>query len=102
MSGEERRRLTWEAATERFLDVAELTGAERPKPLEEAVDRIAWNAFNAMSGARGRRLRCGPPVAGATRSWLLPSAVWCHCTGRRLYSRRMAEACRCDRCCRNL
>ena len=55
MSAEERRRLTWEAATERFLDVAEITGAERPTGLEEAVDRIAWNAFNAMSGARRRQ-----------------------------------------------
>ena len=61
LSAEERRRLTWEAATERFLDVAEISAAERPKPLEEAVDRLTWNAFNAMSGAP-------PPAWAADRT----------------------------------
>ncbi len=51
MSAEERRRLTWEDATERFLDAAELKSGERPKPIEEACDRLAWKAFNAFSGA---------------------------------------------------
>ena len=50
MSAEERRRLTWEDATERFLDAAELKSGERPKPIEEACDRLAWKAFNAVSG----------------------------------------------------
>lgn len=50
MSAEERRRLTWEDATERFLDAAELRSSERPKPIEEACDRLAWNAFNTISG----------------------------------------------------
>lgn len=50
MSTEERRRLTWEDATERFLDAAELKSGERPKPIEEACDRLAWKAFNAVSG----------------------------------------------------
>jgi digalactosyldiacylglycerol synthase len=50
MKLEERRRLTWEDATERFLDVAELRAGERPKGLEEACDQLAWKAFNAISG----------------------------------------------------
>lgn len=50
MSAEERRRLTWEDATERFLDAAELKTGERPTPIEEACDRLAWKAFNAFSG----------------------------------------------------
>lgn len=50
MAAEERRRLTWEDATERFLDVAELKPGERPKGIEEAADQMAWKAFNAISG----------------------------------------------------
>ena len=52
MRPEERRRLTWEDATERFLDVAELKPGERPKGWEEACDKLTWNAFNSISGAR--------------------------------------------------
>ena len=37
MRPEERRKLTWEDATERFLDVAELKPGERPKGWEEAL-----------------------------------------------------------------
>ena len=54
MRPEERRRLTWEDATERFLDVAELKPGERPKGWEEACDKLTWNAFNSISGARPR------------------------------------------------
>ena len=51
MRAEERRKLTWEDATERFLDVAELKPGERPKGWEEACDKLTWNAFNSISGA---------------------------------------------------
>ena len=51
MRPEERRRLTWEDATERFLEVAELKPGERPKGWEEACDKLTWNAFNSISGA---------------------------------------------------
>lgn len=51
MRPEERRKLTWEDATERFLDVAELKPGERPKGWEEACDKLTWNAFNSISGA---------------------------------------------------
>ena len=46
----ERQRLTWEDATERFLDVAELRAKDTPNMLERAVDRCAFAAFNAISG----------------------------------------------------
>ena len=52
MRPEERRKLTWEDATERFLDVAELKPGERPKGWEEACDKLTWNAFNSISGTR--------------------------------------------------
>ena len=52
MKPEERRRLTWEDATERFLDVAELKPGERPKGWEEACDKLTWNAFNSISGVQ--------------------------------------------------
>ena len=67
MRPEERRKLTWEDATERFLDVAELKPGERPKGWEEACDKLTWNAFNSISGARLRLAQdvleslCCPP-----------------------------------------
>ena len=67
MRAEERRKLTWEDATERFLDVAELKPGERPKGWEEACDKLTWNAFNSISGTRLRPTRdvlespCHPP-----------------------------------------
>ena len=44
-------RLTWEDATERFLDVTELSREERSKPLEAAFDTFAYTAHNAFNGA---------------------------------------------------
>ena len=61
MRAEERRKLTWEDATERFLDVAELKPGERPKGWEEACDKLTWNAFNSISGARLCPARECPP-----------------------------------------
>ncbi len=51
LSPEDRRRLTWEAATERFLDVAELRLEERPGPVDAAIDAMAFSVLNAVNGA---------------------------------------------------
>lgn len=50
MTPDLQKRLTWEDATERFLDVAELKAAERPGVLETAVDKLAWAAHNTLTG----------------------------------------------------
>lgn len=50
MKEEERDRLTWEAATERFLDVSELKGDERATRLSAAVDTLAFNLYNYLTG----------------------------------------------------
>lgn len=50
MTAELQRRLTWEDATERFLDVAELKASDRPGALETAVDKLAWVAHNTLTG----------------------------------------------------
>ena len=52
MRSEDRHRLTWEAATERFLDAAEITPEELPNPIERGLDRIAWGVHNTLSGAQ--------------------------------------------------
>ncbi len=50
MTADMQRRLTWEDATERFLDVAELKASERPGLIETAVDKMAWLAHNTLTG----------------------------------------------------
>ena len=51
MKEEERKRLTWEDATQRFLKVAELGPQDRQSPLEAAVDAAYWNVYNNLTGA---------------------------------------------------
>ena len=51
MKEEERKRLTWEDATQRFLKVAELGPEDRQSPLEAAVDAAYWNVYNNLTGA---------------------------------------------------
>ena len=58
MTAELQRRLTWEDATERFLDVAELKASDRPGALETAVDKMAWVAHNTLTGACSALAAC--------------------------------------------
>ena len=50
MTADLQQRLTWEDATERFLDVAQLKASERPGVVETAVDTLAWVAHNTLTG----------------------------------------------------
>eukprot|EP00887_Chlorella_sp_A99_P006969 scaffold2.g6969.t1 len=60
MGPEELQRLTWEAATERFLDVSELSHRDlRPRPVAAVVDNLAWAAHNALVGLEPIRLATG-------------------------------------------
>ena len=57
---EDKTRLTWEAATERFLDVAELTQKDlNPGPLAVAADSLASSAHNALCGMEVLRQAAG-------------------------------------------
>jgi digalactosyldiacylglycerol synthase len=51
--------LSWEAATQRFLDATELTPAERPRGAEAAADRALGAAFNALTGVEPLRELAG-------------------------------------------
>ncbi|KAK9828926.1 hypothetical protein WJX72_002833 [[Myrmecia] bisecta] len=62
MSAEERRRLTWEDATERFLDVAEITEKDQPNRVEEAFDNLAWRTHNAFTGVEALRNAVGAGI----------------------------------------
>lgn len=56
----DRERLTWEAATERFLDVTELSARElRPGPVASAVDTLSWVAHNSLVGLEPVRMLVG-------------------------------------------
>ena len=51
MREDDRKRLTWEDATERFLDVTEITAADRAKPMDAAFDTLAYTTHNLLTGA---------------------------------------------------
>lgn len=65
MSEDERKRLTWEDATQRFLDVAELSPAELANPVERGFDRAAWMLHNSLNGMNLSAVyRLQPPLCG--------------------------------------
>ena len=57
LSPEELHSLTWEAATDRFLDVADLRTWQRP--LEAAVDNVLAAAHNTITGIEALRIAVG-------------------------------------------
>jgi digalactosyldiacylglycerol synthase len=60
MTKEDRERLTWEAATERFLNVTELTGKDlSPGILTSTVDTAAWLTHNSLCGVEPLRAAAG-------------------------------------------
>lgn len=60
MTSEDRNRLTWEAATERFLNVTELTEKDlTPDPLTATVDSAAWLTHNSLCGVEPLRAAAG-------------------------------------------
>ena len=52
LSAEDRRRLTWEDATERLLDAAAIDAGEWPHPLARLKDSLTWPLINVAVGAR--------------------------------------------------
>ena len=60
MTREEREKLTWDAATERFLDVTELSQQDLdPGALVRLGDTIAWATHNSLIGLEPLRIAAG-------------------------------------------
>ena len=71
LTAEERERLTWESATQRFLDVASIAPHEWPSPQARARDcvlgvtfqlvldvvRLGQTVLNGVTGVGGRLLK---------------------------------------------
>ena len=47
-----RRRLGWEAATERCLDAASIGEDEWPTRMSAAQESLLWGTYNTFTGAR--------------------------------------------------
>lgn len=50
LSEEDLGRLSWEQATERFLDAAEIRPSEWPSGLGALNDTVQWHMYNASIG----------------------------------------------------
>lgn len=60
LSNQQLHDLTWEAATERFLDVADLSpGAGITSPLESGLDNVLAAVYNAVTGVEFLRVAMG-------------------------------------------
>ena len=74
MSSDEVQRLTWDAATERFLDVTELSAKDLKRgPLTSAVDSLLWATHNTLTG--GMRRVAGAPCGAMA---CVRGVHWCH------------------------
>ncbi len=63
MTTEDKQRLTWEAATERFLNVTELSERDlTPGPLTSTVDAAAWLTHNSLCGVEPLRAAAGAGI----------------------------------------
>ena len=84
LSVRDRYRLSWEAATDRFLDAAELGGEQSAGPGSGRADRIAEAAAHALHSAAAR----STPAARRARARTLATArnPWTE-SGRRAGSR---------------
>ena len=68
---EDRKRLTWEDATERFLDAAEIKADEWPSQLSRLRTNVFWPVINAGMGAQP--LLPPLPFVGKSKAIILPS-----------------------------
>lgn len=59
MSPQEIQRLTWEHATQRFMDAALLQPHERPNGVERALDNFCAATHNALTGFEPLRVNAG-------------------------------------------
>lgn len=59
LSPEEQKMLTWEAATERLLDVTELRDHDRPKGMEAVIDTVCWTIQNTCTSFEPFRVFIG-------------------------------------------
>ena len=91
MKEEERKRLTWEDATQRFLEVAELGPKDRQSPLETAVDAATWKMYNNLVGANAEPA-VGTDSSVGTLSTQAPSLAAAQKASRGLGSRTTDQA----------
>lgn len=53
---EEQSRLSWEDATERFLDATELAVKDKPAGVTAMVENTLWAAHNSLTGIEGESM----------------------------------------------
>ena len=78
LSAEDRRRLTWEDATERLLDAAAIGAGEWPHPLARLKDSLTWPLINVAVGAPARCMaaHCAQCVRLFSKSVDAPLVTW--------------------------
>ncbi|CAD7702680.1 unnamed protein product [Ostreobium quekettii] len=59
LSEEDQRNLTWEAATERLLDVTEMGQGDQARGVEALVDNVCWAAHNSLTSVEPLRIVAG-------------------------------------------